>query len=152
VDRERSNAHEHRHDYCVAITLMGSPIFFQETQYYDEAARKQIRPLLAVYKQHRKAMFRGMVFPIGDRPGDASWTGFQCHIAGEKAGYVTVFRELHNGEPRARIALNFLAGRSLRLTHLCSGATRSVKVRRDGTVAFRLPRPASFQFLRYDVM
>ena len=151
VDRTRSNAHRHGHPYCVAVTLMGSPIFFQETHHYTPAARDEIRPLLALYKQHRQAMFRGLVFPIGDEPSDASWTGFQNHDAHARSGYLLVFRELGSGEPSARLALRCLAGKAIALTDLRRGTTRRRRVARDGSLSFRIARPADFLFLRYEV-
>lgn len=151
VDPALSNAHLHSHPYCVAIPLMGSPIFFQETHYYTAAARAQIRPLLALYKVHREAMFRGLVYPIGDEPSDASWTGFQNHDAATGSGYLTLFRELGNDQRSARIALRFLAGKAIELTDLRRGTRRRRRVARDGTLSFRIAQPADFLFLRYVV-
>lgn len=151
VDPDHSNAHLHSHPYCVAITLMGSPIFFQETHHYSPEARDAIRPLLALYREHREAMFRGLVFPIGDEPTDASWTGFQSHDAATQTGYLTIFRELGNDQRSARVALRFLAGKALEVTDLRRGTARRRRVGRDGTVSFRIARPADFLFLRYEV-
>ncbi|MFW6163686.1 MAG: hypothetical protein ACODAJ_13025 [Planctomycetota bacterium] len=151
VDPDRSNAHRHPHPYCVAITLMGSPIFFQETQHYSPQARDAIRPLLTLYRQHRAALFRGLVFPIGDEPSDASWTGFQNHDPDSASGYLLIFREIGNEDRSARLTLRFLAGKALEVTDLRRGTTRRRRVGPDGTVRVRIARPADFRFLRYEV-
>lgn len=150
TNRDLSDAWKHPHDYCVAQTLMGSPIFFQETQYYDEAARSQIRPLLAVYRNHRAAMFKGYVFPVGDEPDNRSWSGFQNHDPESGAGYLTLFRQIGNGDPKHAVALKFLAGRTIRVTDLVRGTDRTVRAPADGRVEFAIDRAPGFLFLRYE--
>ena len=151
VDRARSNAWRHPHDYCLAVTLMGSPIFFQETHYYDEAARAQLRPLLAAYKRHRREMFEGFVYPVGDEPNDRRWTGFQCHLAEKGAGYLTVFREIANRSRTRKLPLRFVAGRTLRLRDLMSGEEWEAPASRKGAVRFEIDKAPGFRFLRYEV-
>jgi hypothetical protein len=149
VDPQRSDARFHPHPYTVAITLMASPIFFQLTQLYDDHARDAIRALLAVYKEHRAAMARGYVFPIGQKPDNGSWTGFQCHDFASGTGYLTIFRERNQPEPERELALRFAAGRRLEIMDLMRGASRTVDVGEDGKVWFRIEHPADFRFLRY---
>jgi hypothetical protein len=149
VDPLRSDARFHPHPYTVAIALMASPIFFQLTQLYDEHARDVIRELLSVYRAHRTAMARGYVFPIGDKPDNGSWTGFQCHEMASGSGYLTIFRERNQPEPERELALRFVAGRRLAIEDLMRGETRTVDVGEDGRVWFRIEHPADFRFLRY---
>lgn len=151
VNRDVSDAYLHNHPYTVAISLMGSPIFFQETHYYDERARSQIRPLLALYKAHRRRMYRGFVFPIGAEPDNASWTGFQNWDPETESGYLTIFREIGAEEPVAEIALRFAAGRRLRIMDLQSGIDRSLQVPPDGRLRFEIPQAPGFRFLRYEL-
>ena len=152
VDPERSNACRHPHDYCLAITLMGSPIFFQETHHYAEPARSRLRPLLAAYKRHRREMFRGFVFPIGDEPNDRSWTGFQCHLFGKGAGYLTIFREIGNRSRVRKLPLRFVGGQTLRVTDLLSGQRWQTPVARAGAARFEIARAPGYRYLRYDVV
>ncbi len=149
VDPNWSDARLHNHPYSVAIALMGTPLFFQLTSRYSPAARDQIRALLSVYKQHREEMYQGYVFPIGDKPSNRSWTGFQNHNFDTGAGYLTIFRELHNPEPEQTLRLRFVAGKTLLLAHLCRGEERTVEVGEDGKVAFGIGQPAGFLFCRY---
>ena len=149
VNREASDAYKHSHAYVVAQTLMGSPIFFQQTRYYDEAARAQIRPLLALYKEHRQEMFKGFVLPIGEKPDNAGWSGFQNHNPDANAGYLTLFRQIENEEPSKTVRLKFLAGKAIRLTDLERGAEETVTVGEGGEVVFEIDRRADYRFYRY---
>ncbi|MCP5118679.1 MAG: hypothetical protein GY953_48330 [bacterium] len=152
VNREISNAHLHTHPYSVAITLMGSPIFFQETTYYTREARDQIRPLLALYKQHRHRMYRGYVFAIGDEPNDAAWSGFQNHEAKTASGYLTIFRELHAANYKRAIALRFLAGKRIRLIDLEHNVAKIIELPADGKVWFEIDTAPGYGFYRYEVL
>jgi len=149
VSRELSDAFQHPHDYCLAQTLMSSPIFFQETRYYDEKARKQLRPLIRIYKRHRKGMFRGYVFPIGDEPDNRSWSGFQNHDPETGKGYLTIFRQLENRSSRQRMALKFIGGRSIRIADLRTEKAWNVDVPKGGEVEFEIPRAPGYLFLKY---
>jgi hypothetical protein len=149
VSRELSDAYRHPHDYCLAQTLMSSPIFFQETQYYTEAARLQLRPLIALYKKHRNAMFRGYVFPIGDVPDNKTWSGFQNHDPGAGQGFVIILRQLHNTQTRKQIALKFLSNQSITLTDLQTGKARRVAVAESGVLDFTIPQAPGYLFLKY---
>lgn len=150
VDRQASDAYLHNHPYCVAITLMGSPIFFQETHYYTDEARDQIRPLLALYKKHREEMYRNYVFPFGEKPDNGSWVGFQNYNPEDQSGYLTVFRELNAPESAKALALRFIAGEKIRLIDLREETERIVDVAADGRVTFNIDSAPDFRFYRYE--
>ena len=152
INPDVSDAHLHNHPYAVAIALMSSPIFFQETSYYTAEARAQIRPLLALYKQHREAMYRGYVFAIGEKPNNAAWTGFQNHDPETNTGYLMIYRERQCPNYTGTLPLRFVAGRTLQLTDLISGSQRNVTVPRDGKVEFSIDRAPGFLFLRYSAV
>lgn len=152
VDREVSNAYEYNHSYCVGITLMGSPIFFQETHLYNEEARKEIASLLAIYKKYRKEIFTGYVFPIGDKPNDSSWTGFQCHIPDKGTGYIILFRELENCDLSRQITLKFIKGKKIRMINLLGENVTESHVSNEGKVSFSIKKVPAFKFYRYEVI
>jgi hypothetical protein len=133
----------------VAIALLATPLFFQLTQLYSAAARDEIRALLRVYKAHREAIYRGYVFPIGAKPDNASWTGFQCHLPDEGAGYLTLFRELYNRDAQQALRLHFLSGRAFELEDLRSGERSTMQADAEGSVTFTIGSPAGFGFYRY---
>ncbi|PCE65799.1 hypothetical protein B7P33_00385 [Sediminicola luteus] len=149
VDRNGSDAYLHNHPYSVAIALMGSPIFFQETQYYSQEARDQIRPLITAYRKHRHAMYQGYVFPIGDTPDNASWTGFQNHNFNSNDGYLTLFRELNNRDNEHAVQLHLLKGKQIILTDLMTQETVTKQVDTNGWIQFSMDTPADFRFYKY---
>lgn len=152
VDQKASNAYLYPHDYCVAISLMSSPIFFQETHYYSEEARKQIRPLVKVYKQHREEMFRGFVFPIGNLPNDCSWTGFQNYNQDSNTGYLTAFRELNNSQDSYCFKLKFIRNQKLRLTNLLTDEVEEKQLDEQGGLILEIAKFADFRFYRYEIV
>jgi hypothetical protein len=151
INREVSDAWKHRHDYALAQTLMGCPIFFQETHLYTKEARQQLRPLIAVYKTVRDAMYEGYVFPIGDEPDNRSWSAFQNHNPETGQGFITILRQLENTESSKSLALKFLAGNTITLTDLVRGKKKVVEIGKDGTVDFSIPDAGGFLFLEYQV-
>ena len=148
-NKEVSDAHKHRHDYMVAQTLMGSPIFFQETHYYSDEAREQIRPLLKAYRAVRDEMYKGYVFPIGDKPDNKSWSGFQNYNSNSSTGFLTVFRQIENKESQKSLKLKFLAGEKIMLTNLMTGKEEIITVGPEGEVKFSIERSADFLFCKY---
>jgi hypothetical protein len=152
TDPDISDAYQHSHDYCLVQTLMGSPIFFQETRLYDKAARDLLRPVISLYKEHRDEMFRGYVFPIGDKPDNESWSGFQNHDPDSRTGYLTILRQLHNDLNHQSIRLKFLAGRTIQINDLQTKEERTVKVPADGKVDFTIDAAPGYLFLKYTLM
>ena len=151
VNKEVSDAYLHNHPYSVAIALMGSPIFFQETHYYSDEARDQIKPVLATYKQHRDEMYKGYVFPIGEKPNNANWAGFQNYNPETNFGYFTLFREINNKEGTKKIKLSFLSGKTLLLTNLMTKETAQKSVDQNGMIEFSIDQPANFRFYKYSI-
>jgi len=150
VNTQLSDADLHTHEYCVATTLMGTPLFFQQTVHYGAEAREQIRPLLKAYRSHQNEIFKGMVHPIGEQPNNYSWSGFQSHHQKTGSGYLTIFRELNNDESKKMIKLEFLENKSLTITNLLDGTQRKIKSDRDGNVEFECDKAPGYLFLKYE--
>ncbi len=151
VDPERSDALLHSHSYAVAIALMGIPLFFQQTKYYTDEAKAEIRLLLDVYKRQRNWIYGGIVHPIGDKPDNTSWTGFQCHLPEENCGYLMVFRERCNAEPEHSLRLGWMQQGMIHVKDLLQGTTSEKQVGSGGVVSFRVEHPPGFLFLQYSV-
>lgn len=151
VNKQVSDAHLHNHPYSVAIALMGSPIFFQETQYYSKEARDQIRPLLKAYKDHRGEMYKGYVFPIGEKPDNASWPAFQNYKPETNSGYLMVFREIDNEEAAKSMKLHFIKDKTLVLTNVMTGMVEHKKVDAEGYIDFGIANAADFRFYSYEI-
>lgn len=151
VKPDDSNAGEYSHAYCTALAMMGLPLFFQEVQLYTESARKEIRPLLSLYRQHRREIASGFVFPIGDEPCDAAWSGFQSHQLETETGYLTVFREIHAEEKIYTIRLCMLDNRRLEIEDLLSNRSWQQTLDGNGKLRLKIDRPGKFLFLRYKI-
>jgi hypothetical protein len=120
-------------------------------RYYSEAARDEIRPLMALYKEHQREIFDSYVFSVGDEPSGASWTGFQAWNPSRRRGYLTLFRERLNEQAAAEISLRFIPqGTRLRLTDLRQGTDRTTEAGEDGRILFQLERTGEFLFLKVE--
>ena len=149
TNRKVSDAYLHNDPYAVAIGLVGTPLFFQETHNYSQESRDQIKPLLATYKKHRYEMYDSYVFAIGDEPSNANWSGFQWCNLEKKSGYLMVFRELDNKDVEQKLSLHFLKNKTLTLTNLETGFLTQKAVGNNGVLNFKITQPAGYQFFKY---
>ncbi len=148
---ERSGADRYSHSYCFAVAMMAVPNFMQETHFYSQVARDELRPLIALYKEHRERILGGLVVPIGEEPSDGSWSGFQCILANEKEGYLTIFREIDNREETYEMVLDLPTGKQLVLHDLEANERQILSLNRDSSVSFTISDPGDFRFYRYEV-
>jgi len=147
IDCGASDAYLHNFPYCAMIAFMGSPILFQQVQFLSADARRALREMISVYKRHREAMYDCLVYPIGSKPDNASWTGFQFVNGGR--GYIVLFRELHNPSGRETVRLKFLQNCDLAVTNVINGETRTIAVDRDGSAPFSIPHACGYVWYRY---
>lgn len=152
VNREVSDAYLYNQDYCLAITLMGTPLFFQETHLLAGDDRVKVRELIQTYKKYRDEMFSGFVYPIGDIPTNSSWTGFQNISEDKTHGYLIVFRERLNKEISREIPLKFLYGKNIQLQNLKNGEIQKLSVKSDGILNFNIGKGGDFLFYKYQIL
>ena len=151
VNPAMSNAKYYTHAYCFAITMMGTPLFFLETKYLSESAKAELRPVIKAYKAVQKDIFSGITYPIGDKPDDASWTGFQNHNHQSGDGYLTVFRELNNEKTEASLALRYLSpGSELKLKNMLTNEVQVLALSANGKISLNIPEAPGFLFLKYE--
>jgi hypothetical protein len=150
VDKQLSDAHKYSNRYSFAISMMAVPVFFQETQLYSKEAREELKPLITLYKQHREKIFDSFIFPIGDQPDNASWTGFQAYNPNSKGGYLTIFREFNNTEKKHTFKLLFIKSRSIKLINLLTNEISELGVSSEGELTFQIDISADFRFFRYE--
>lgn len=149
VTPDLSDAHLHTHAYATAIALIGTPLFFQELKYYTPEAKQEIKSLLGIYKQHRAAIFQGIVHPIGNKPDNASWTGFQCHQFDSQSGYLLIFRELGNPYDSHTFQLAWLKNTTVRLVDLITDEPIQQAINAEGELTVYLRTTPGFRFLQY---
>lgn len=147
-----SDAYLHNHPYSVAIGLVGTPLFFQETHNYSEEAKNEIRPLLAHYKKYRNEMYDSYVFPIGEEPNNANWTGFQWYKSDRKTGYLMVFREINNANSEQELTLRFLKNTNIKLTDVETGDSFNSTIGDMGTIKMKIEKPAGYKFIKYEIL
>jgi hypothetical protein len=152
VDTVVSDAYRYSHDYCLAITLMATPLFFQETHLLSVNARKEVKDLIQIYKQYRVEMYDGYVYPIGDEPSNLSWTGFQNVSDDNMQGYLLIFRERLNLDNSRKIALKFLSGRYVELKNLKTGNIDKLAINKEGTVDFFIDKSGDYRFYKYNIV
>jgi len=145
-----SDAFLHAQEYATAIGLVGIPMFFEKLETYSVEDRQNIKNLLTKYKQERDALFDSYVFPIGDRPSNASFTGFQFVNNNNHSGHLLLFRELYSGEVEKEVRLAFLKNKTLKLFNLRNQTETIIKVNADGFAKFNIENPADFGFYRYE--
>ncbi len=91
-----SDANRHSQSYCALTAFIAAPSCFMLTQFLKPEEREELAKIISIYKTHRKEIFDGYVFPIGDEPDNGAWTGFQVYDPDKKSGFLMIFRELNN--------------------------------------------------------
>ncbi|MCX6309209.1 MAG: hypothetical protein NTY32_10415, partial [Bacteroidia bacterium] len=120
-------------------------------RFYQPEDRKKVGDLMKIYKTVQKDIFTGYVFPIGNEPNNKNWSGFQSvNCTNSKVGYLTIFRELENKESQQKLALRFLkAGQKVELMNLITNEKTTQTTDKEGTLFFRIEKPADFLFLSW---
>jgi len=150
---ERSDAPLYSHSYCFAMGVPFVPCFFQSAQYLDPDGQKELRDFITLYKEHRTDIFQCFTFPIGDKPDNQSWSGFQMVNEDDRSeSYILLFRELHNTDKQKPVKLKFIAGKTVIISDLESGKSKQHKIPDSGIVDFTINDPGNYLFLQYSVV
>ncbi len=153
TNREKSDAYLHSQDYITAIALMGAPIFFHLTQKYTDTQRKLVKELLSKYKSIRNHLYNCYIFPVGDKPNNSSWSGFQAVDTENNFndGYILLFRERLNQENSQNIELKFNGAKEQKyiFTNLITEAEFEQTSTSENRVSFEIENAGSFLFLHY---
>jgi hypothetical protein len=153
TNAERSDGPQHSHSYCFAMGVPFVPCFFQSAQYLDAGGQEELRSFISNYKNHHEEIFHCFTFPIGDKPDNQSWSGFQMiNEEKGKGNYILLFRELHNTENRKSLHLKFLAGKTIKISDIESGKNRMQKVSDTGIIEFTINKPGNYMFIQYCVV
>ncbi|MCX6309141.1 MAG: alpha-galactosidase, partial [Bacteroidia bacterium] len=150
VDTQASDAYKHNHPYAAAIPLMSTPLFFQETHFYSQQAKDQIKNVLAAYKNVRNDMYECLVYPIGNEPNNASWSGFQAQHPDKTIGFIHLFREINNTDSTQNIQLRFLKNKKITFTNLLTNECIQVTSDGAGFVKFDIQNPCDFRMYKYE--
>jgi hypothetical protein len=121
------------------------------TQFLKPDEREELKKIIGTYKENRREIFESYVFPVGNEPNNASWTGFQIYHPEKKSGYLMVFRELHNKENVAEMKLKFIRDKEIRMVDL-ENSKSETQNGENGHVQFSIENPAGYKFLRYEII
>lgn len=135
--------------YLFATVMCSSPLAWMEVQQLPEEYVRQVAPLVAVWKRHREALFRGSVVPIGSEPDGHSWTGFFSAAQDASGGYALLYRE-DNDEAAWEAPLPLLPAGRYR-TEVLAGEG-SLTVDPAGRLRATIPAPRGFLFIRLSAL
>ena len=147
IDRTASDAYKHNFPYCAMIAFTGSPILFQQVRFLTPEARRQLKEIISVYKKYRDDMYKCFVYPIGNKPDNRSWTGFQF-VNGDH-GFIILFRELNNMSKTEKIQLKFIKNRNISATDIMTSREQILPVNENGCISFIIEKPCDFVWYKY---
>lgn len=131
--------------YLFASVMFAQPLGWFECSHLPEEAFAALPGLVAVWREHREAMFDGTILPIGDAPDGTAWTGFLSVSTDQKTGYALVLRET-NDRPQATLPLP--AGWSVRAADLLHSSPEARIAGGGEALRATLPAPRSYAFAR----
>ncbi len=128
-------------DYLFATVMLSNPLFWMEMQFLSDARREQIKPLVSLWKEHRRELAVSDIAPIGEKPSGRSITGFLVAKQGTPT-YLLVFREVTD---RGTHRLSLPLSGNETATLLASNAEASLTIR-EGEVELMLSKPRAYAF------
>lgn len=137
-------------EYLFAITMFANPLAWLEIPELSAEYKIRLKKIISIYKQHRKQIHSGNIYPLGDEPLGFSWTGFISISQKNTNGYVLVFRELNESESYC-FKLPFLQKGSYMFEFLAgNGQSFEANIKEFGDVRFKLPEKLSFGFYAFN--
>ena len=122
--------------------MLSNPLFWMEMQFLSDERRAQLIPLMNVWKEHRAALAKADVMPIGEIPSGRSNTGFYISKDG-KPEYLLLFREATDRDT----AIFTIPAESAEAEILYSNADVSVKIE-NGVVTAKFSKPRAYAFVK----
>ena len=111
-----------------------------ESMLSEDVRRRELAPLLSIWKEHRELLASADVMPIGDRPSGRSFTGFSIS-AKNGENYLLLFREVTDEDTGAfRLPVSYHRAEILACNSEISIENRSLYT----LVTFSKPRSYAF--------
>ena len=129
-------------DYLFAAVMLANPLFWMEVQFLSANRRNELREIMAVWKEHRAALARADVAPIGEKPTGSSFTGFYVSCDDESE-YMLLFREA------TQSAKTMIASpvKEADVQLLASNTDACVEIK-DGFIHAEFKKPRSYAFIK----
>lgn len=133
-------------DYLFASVMPAQPLLWMELSGLGEGDWSCLERIIAIFRQHRDAMWRCDVRPIGQEPSGQAFTGFVWQEPQQRReGYLLLLREYTRAESFAF----FEAPRQADLRLLCANHPVSSEYRHDGTLHAHFVQPRTYAFYRW---
>lgn len=133
-------------DFLFASVMSANPLGWFEASNLPEDYIESVSKLVKIWKRERSQWFAGNMIPIGDAPDGTRWTGFASMGAGQRSGYVLVFREL-NDEPRWSAAMPMFGKGLHRLTTLAGHGSAELT---GGQFTAKVSQPLDYLWLKVE--
>ncbi|MDD5599888.1 MAG: alpha-galactosidase [Victivallaceae bacterium] len=136
-------------EYITAVSLFANPLFWGTPSECGAAAKIAIKKILDLHKKYRRAIFEGIIYPIGKKPDVHSWSGFQSHNHKMCSGFIIIYRGMNNQEQYC-MKLKFL--REVKIRFYCLSheeKEREIFPDKSGGFLFSVPEQNSFRLYRY---
>jgi hypothetical protein len=78
--------------YCAMISFFGSPLLWLQPSRTDKKLLEEYHRMIKLFVNYRDHLHKGFVFPIGEQPNGASFSGFISHNGSK--GIILIFKEL----------------------------------------------------------
>lgn len=134
-------------EYIMATVMFANPLFWESLAAISEESKARLKPLIALYKQHRAAIYEGHILPLGEMPDGTAWTGFQSHDPKTGCGYLIAYRE-DNPEESHKFGPKFLTGPT-HFESITDEAPALTCERPWDGIEISLPNERSFRLYRY---
>lgn len=133
-------------DYLFATTMFCNPLGWFEVSNLPHSYIESVAPLVRVWKEHRAAIFSGRIYPIGEVPDGAAWTGFAACNESNNSLYALLFRETNTrAEQSFQLPMQLTANADY-VTLAGEGSLRVL----DGELLATIPAPRQYLFARID--
>ncbi|MBQ8141305.1 MAG: alpha-galactosidase [Clostridia bacterium] len=83
-------------DYMFAVVMLSNPLYWMEMQFLPQERRDELMRLVPIWREHRDALGKADVSPVGEKPSGRAHTGFCAVTDGGKGdeAYLLLFREV----------------------------------------------------------
>ncbi len=134
-------------EYLFATVMMANPLLWESLARVTPESRQAMKSIISLYKQHQAAIYEGCIFPIGDMPDGASWTGFQSHNPRTGSGYLIAYRE-DNPDPSHVFHPKFLT-QPVRFESVTDDTPALTYDPSENGLLISLPAQRTFRLYRY---
>jgi hypothetical protein len=138
LERKKSLPNVYAYEYWLAIAMFANPLLWFAPSRISPELQAITAKMMQLHQQHRKNIFAGEIFSIGQQPNGKAITGFYS-----TSGYLIVYRELM-AKAKAKIILPMELN-NITVELLYSNADKpQLQFKNDHNLSVTMPEAASF--------